>query len=87
MNGAAAHQKTLDVAQRVVEVEGEPFKVVDLAHLIALKLYAGGNKSKSDVIELLEHNTDADLDEIRAVCGRFGFDQALEQLLKELQLG
>jgi hypothetical protein len=69
-----------------VAMEGEPFKVVDLPHLIALKLYAGGNKSKTDVIELLEHNQDADLAEIRRVCARFGLGQALETLLSDLEL-
>src|SRR5579883_602911 len=35
--------------------------VVDLAHLVALKLYAGGPKGKLDVIELLSRNPEADV--------------------------
>lgn len=46
--------------------------VVDLAHLIALKLYAGGPKSVLDVTELLARNPDADRNAIRMVCERFG---------------
>ena len=34
--------------------------VVDLPHLVALKLYAGGAKSKLDVVELLARNSEAD---------------------------
>jgi hypothetical protein len=65
---------------------GETLRVVDLSHLIALKLYAGGSRSKTDVIELLERNLDAELDEIRQVCGRFGLGAALDELLEDLQL-
>jgi len=45
--------------------------VVDLAHLVALKLWAGGPKSTSDVIGLMEANPDADLAAIDDVCDRF----------------
>ena len=46
--------------------------VVDIAHLIALKLYAGGIKSTLDVAELLARNHAADRDAIGDVCTRFG---------------
>ncbi len=45
-----------------------PLKIVPIHHLIALKLYAGGHKSKADIIELLVRNPDLELDEVRSVC-------------------
>jgi hypothetical protein len=56
--------------------------VVDLAHLIALKLYAGGAKSKLDVVELLAANPDAKRDDIRAVCTRFGLEGEWEEVCR-----
>jgi hypothetical protein len=56
--------------------------VVDLPHLIALKLYAGGAKAKLDVAELLARNRDVDVDALRALCARFGLDAALDDLLR-----
>jgi len=45
--------------------------VVDLPHLVALKLYAGGRKSELDVLEVLARNPAADLAVIRELCERF----------------
>ncbi len=62
-----------------------PLRVVSLTHLIALKLYAGGGKSKGDVVELLERNREhLDLAGLRDVCNRHGLGPALEPLLQEL---
>jgi hypothetical protein len=62
-----------------------PLRVVSLPYLIALKLYAGGWKSKGDVVELLERNRDRmDVAELRDVCNRHGLGPALEPLLQEL---
>jgi hypothetical protein len=55
-------------------------RAVDLQHLIASKLYAGGMKSKLDVLELLARNR-VDLDELRRFCARFRLDGKLERLL------
>lgn len=63
--------------------EGSPLRLVPLPHLIALKLYAGGYKSKADIIELLAHNPDTDLDEIRAICKRYRLS-GLDELIAEL---
>jgi len=60
-------------------VEGTSFRVVDLPHLVALKLYAGGLDAERDVVELLERNPDVALDDIRVVCERFGLGAALVQ--------
>jgi hypothetical protein len=58
-----------------------PLRCVQLADLIALKLDAGGPRDKADVIDVLARNPDADLDAIRAVCARYGFEQTLEELI------
>jgi hypothetical protein len=65
-------------------VPGDTLRVVDLPHLIALKLYAGGRKSQLDVLELLERNPEVSREEIRQVCARFGLDGALAKLLDSL---
>jgi hypothetical protein len=54
-----------------------------LAHVIALKLDAGSFGDKADVVQLLKRNPDADRDQIREVCERFGFGRALEELFVE----
>lgn len=62
--------------------EGSPLKIVPIPHLIALKLYAGGHKSKADIIELLVRNPALDLDDVRAVCARYRLD-GVEELIAE----
>lgn len=52
--------------------------------LIALKLYAGGFKGKSDIAELLEHHRDLNLESLRQLCIRHGLGDRLEGLLDEL---
>jgi len=37
-----------------------------------------------DVIELLERNPTQSIDSLRQVCGRFGLDKALQQILTEI---
>lgn len=68
-------------------VPGSGLRVVTLPHLVALKLYAGGAKSKLDVVELLARNRPLDLDAVRGVCRRFGLEAALDRLLAEAGLG
>ena len=62
-------------------------RVVGLAHLIALKLYAGGPKSRSDIVELLERNAPLDIPSIRDTCARHGLEAPLKAILAELRLG
>ena len=62
--------------------EGSPLRVVPLPHLIALKLYAGGYKSKADIIELFIRNPELDLDEVRVVCARYQLE-GIEELITE----
>jgi hypothetical protein len=61
-------------------------RVVSLPHLVALKLYAGGPRNRSDVIEVLERNQPLDLAPIRDVCRRHGLAESLEAIVGELGL-
>ncbi len=61
---------------------GASLRIIPLAHLIALKLYAGGMKSKADIVELLKRNPDADRGDIRALCRRYRL-RGLEPLIRE----
>lgn len=77
----AVIEDALRLAELVVR-EGSPLKIVPIPHLIALKLYAGGHKSKADIIELLTRNPGSDVDEVRAVCARYrlgGIDELIAE--------
>lgn len=65
-------------------VPGEPLVVTDLVTLIAFKLYAGGSKSKLDVLELIERNPELDLEELRQRCRTYRLDRMLEPLLQSV---
>lgn len=63
--------------------QGSGLRVVPIAQLVALKLYAGGFRSKSDIIELLRRNPGIDMEAIRATCARYrlkGLDAVLDDL-------
>lgn len=47
---------------------GSRLRIDPLPYLVALRLYAGGTKSRADVVELLAHNPDADMTAIRDLC-------------------
>jgi hypothetical protein len=57
-------------------------RIMPLPHLIGLKLYAGGMKSKADIVEVLRRNPAADRDQIRTVCRRYRL-RGLEPLIRE----
>lgn len=61
-----------------------PLRCATLAHLIALKLYAGGRRDQADVVELLRRNPGADLASVREVCARYGSGDLLEELIREV---
>lgn len=63
---------------------GSGLKIVPIAQLVALKLYAGGSSSKADIIELLRRNPEADLDAIRAVCKKYRL-KGLNAVLADLE--
>lgn len=51
---------------------GVRLRIVPIPFLVALKLYADGPKSRQDIRELLQRNPDANLQEIRDLCARYG---------------
>ncbi|TSA08251.1 MAG: hypothetical protein D4R77_03020 [Planctomycetaceae bacterium] len=61
---------------------GSRLRIVPLPHLVALKLYAGGTKSRTDIVELLSRNPDADMAAIRDLCHGWrlrGLDPLIEE--------
>ena len=69
-------------AEELIRPPGALGEVV--RHLIALKLYAGGQKSKAAIIELLVRNRDLELDEVRSARARYGLGGD-EELIAELR--
>ena len=67
---------------RLVVRAGSPLRLVPIPQLIALKLYAGGYKSKADIVELLIRNPDIDLVAVRAACERYRL-AGLEELIAD----
>jgi hypothetical protein len=63
---------------------GSSLKIVPIPQLVALKLYAGGFKSKTDIIELLVRNPEADLKQIDAVCQCYRV-QGFRELMPEIE--
>ncbi len=62
---------------------GSLLKIVPIPQLVALKLHAGGIKSKADVVELLVRNPDVDLEQIQAVCKCYrihGFSELMPEI-------
>lgn len=49
-------------------------------HLVFFKLYSGGNKSLTDVLELLSRN-DVDINALRAMAKRFRMTRQLNRVL------
>ena len=63
---------------------GSRLRIVPLPHLVALKLYAGGTKSRADIVELLARNPAADVAAIRDLCRGWrlsGLDPLIEEAL------
>lgn len=61
--------------------DGSPLKVVPLAHLIGLKLYAGGSKAAADVSELLKANPELPVESLRRFLEPHGLAAALDRVL------
>lgn len=62
---------------------GSALRLVPIPHLVALKLYAGGLKSKVDIVELLSRNPQVVLKEIQSLCDHYrlkGFPEILREL-------
>lgn len=78
----AVIQDGLEAATLLVS-EGSSLRIAPLEHLVALKLYAGGIKSKADVLGLLSRNPNADLDAIEKLCAGYrlrGFSEIRDDL-------
>ena len=63
---------------------GSRLRIVPLPHLVALKLYAGGTKSRADIVELLSRNPDADVAAIRDLCRNWrlrGLDPLIDETM------
>lgn len=63
----AVIESGLAAADTVIRA-GSRLPIVPLPHLVALKLYAGGTKSRADIVELLSRNPHADMTAIRDLC-------------------
>lgn len=61
---------------------GSRLRIVPLPHLVALKLYAGGTKSRADIVELLSRNPEADMASISDLCRGWRL-RGLEPLIEE----
>jgi hypothetical protein len=64
-------------------VAGTPLRLVSLPYLVALKLYAGGYKSRLDVLELLSRNPTAPREEIARICAAFGLENDWLEICRE----
>jgi hypothetical protein len=72
-----------EAIQSSIELEGKPtLRYPQLKYLVALKLYAGGRGDLADVVAVLVKNPEADVEEIRSTCKRFGLD-AIDELIEE----
>ncbi len=63
--------------------DNSPLRIIPLPYLVILKLYAGGYKSKADILEVLARNPEADLSAIDALCGKYrinGFQEIRREL-------
>ena len=69
-------------AATLVAREGSPLRLIPIPHLIALKLYAGGHKSKADIVELIARNPELDLQEVRELCALYRL-KGIEELIRE----
>jgi hypothetical protein len=64
---------------------GSMLRIVPIPQLVALKLYAGGWSSHSDILELLRRNPQINLETLRETCQNYrlrGLDNILEELGK-----
>ena len=82
--GSGSNPGSEAIDQAKTTIEGTSLRVVEIPHLVALKLYAGGLKSRVDVVELLRRNPAADRKRIGEVCAKFGLAAELDAALKEL---
>lgn len=63
---------------------GSMLRIIPIPQLVALKLYAGGWKSHSDIVELLRRNPEVDLNDLQDTCRRYRL-RGLDRILEDLQ--
>ncbi len=80
--GAAALAR--DTIRTAVTIADSVLPVADVAHLVALKLYAGGPLSRADILALLAANALAEIAEIEKICAQFGLAPEFASLRAEL---
>jgi len=71
---------------RLVFHKKSRLRILPLPHLVVLKLYAGGYKSKADIIEMLSRNPDVNLNEVAALCDHYRI-RGFEEIRRELGKG
>ncbi len=72
------------IATSCALIAGSPLRIAGVAQLVALKLYAGGFKSKLDVLELLRCQPAIDRGALEACCTPYGLQDELAEILAEL---
>lgn len=60
---------------------GTTLRAADLFSMVGFKLYAGGPKSRLDILELLDRNAPVDLAALRAWCKERRLERELEKVL------
>jgi sugar/nucleoside kinase (ribokinase family) len=81
---AANNPGESSIQAAAASIPGYDLPVVDVPHLVALKLYAGGPRNQSDVLELIERNRDVDRIEIRRVCEQFDLVAEIDEMLRDV---
>lgn len=79
----AVIQDALQEADLILR-EDSRLRILPLRHLVVLKLYAGGFKSKADILEVLSRNPDEDLDAIETLCNRYRI-RGFQEIRRELE--
>jgi hypothetical protein len=79
--GHRRHTPANDAITRAIRLPDSPLRCVTLDDLVALKLYAGGLMDHADIVQLLAHNPDADLDRVRATASPFDTTGQLDALI------
>jgi len=83
--GPMVVKEAIEEAERGL-LRGSEIPVVTVPHLVAIKLYAGGPKSRADIAELLRRVPGA-IPETRALCARWECGEALQKVLAEWGIG
>lgn len=71
-----------DAIETARRVEGLELPVVDLPHLVALKLVSGSRQDQLDVVHLLRANPQARLEHVVAVCRKHRLKRQLDSALE-----